>query len=65
VRRALDPVAFVESHDVTGGPAPKEVLRMIGERRERLDEERERQVGRRGRLVAAAAKLDQVTQALI
>jgi len=65
VRRALDPVAFVESHDVTGGPAPKEVLRMIGERRERLDEERERQVGRRGRLEAAAAKLDQVSQAMI
>jgi len=65
VRRALDPVAFVESHDVTGGPAPKEVLRMVGERRVRLDKERERQAGRRGRLEAAAAMLDQVTQAMI
>ncbi len=65
VRRALDPVAFVESHDVTGGPAPKEVLRMVGERKGRLDEERERQAGRRGRLEAAAAKLDQVTEAMI
>ncbi|NIN95895.1 MAG: argininosuccinate lyase, partial [Anaerolineae bacterium] len=36
VQRALDPVAFVESHDVMGGPAPREVLRMVGERRTRL-----------------------------
>jgi argininosuccinate lyase len=65
VRRALDPVAFVESHDVTGGPAPKEVLRMVQSRRGRLAEERERQSERRSRLEVAAEKLDQATKALI
>ena len=62
VRTALDPVAFVASHDVTGGPAPKEVLRMVEARRERLGQERERQAERRGKLETAAKKLDQVTE---
>jgi argininosuccinate lyase len=65
VRRALDPVAFVESHDVKGGPAPKEVGRMVEARRQRLTEEQQRQLGRRNRLETAAAKLDQVTDAMI
>jgi len=65
VRRALDPVAFVESHDVTGGPAPKEVQRMVEARRGRLAEEQERQGERRARLVSAARKLDQATEAMI
>ena len=46
----LDPAAFVESHNVIGGPAPKEVLRMIGERREELAEARERLDRRKVRL---------------
>jgi argininosuccinate lyase len=65
VRRALDPVAFVESHDVPGGPAPKEVLRMIGVRRQRLAQEQERQAERYARLGAAADRLDQVTEKMI
>jgi argininosuccinate lyase len=64
VRRALDPVAFVESHAVSGGPAPREVLRMVGERRQRLAEERERQAARRARLETAAHKLDQASRAM-
>jgi argininosuccinate lyase len=58
VRKALDPVAFVEIHDLPGGPAPKEVRRMIGVRRERLTEERSRQDGRLARLNDGSAKLD-------
>jgi argininosuccinate lyase len=65
VRRALDPVAFVESHDVTGGPASREVQRMVEARRARLEEERERQGERRARLETAAAKLDRATEAMI
>ena len=65
VQRALDPVAFVASHDVTGGPAPKEVGRMVEARRQGLAQEQERQAGRRSRLEAAAAKLDQATEAMI
>jgi len=61
VRKALDPVAFVESHDVVGGPAPKETLRMVRERRKRLGGERERQAERRTSLQTAANKLDKVT----
>ncbi len=65
VRRALDPVAFVESHHVPGGPAPKEVLRMIKVRRQRLAQEQERQAERYARLAAAADRLDQVTEKMI
>jgi argininosuccinate lyase len=65
VRRALDPVAFVESHDVTGGPAAKEVQRMVEARRGRLAGEQERQGERRARLEKAAKKLDQAAEALI
>jgi argininosuccinate lyase len=65
VRKALDPVAFVESHDVPGGPAPKESLRLIRERRERLEGERKRQAERRAKLDASAKKLDQVTERMI
>jgi argininosuccinate lyase len=65
VRKALDPAAFVESHDVVGGPAPKETLRMIRERRKRLDGERERQAERRTSLQTAANRLDKVTRHMI
>jgi argininosuccinate lyase len=65
VQRAMDPVAFVESHDVPGGPAPQEVARMAGERRERLAAERGRQTERRARLQASADLLDQAAEGLI
>lgn len=65
VRMALDPVAFVESHDVPGGPAPRESLRMIKERRTRLKEERTRQAERRAKLETAVRKLDQVSEGMI
>lgn len=40
VQGALDPEAFVEAHDIDGGPAPREVRRMIQDRRANLDEDR-------------------------
>lgn len=40
VQSALDPREFVEAHDVPGGPAPREVRRMIQDRRATLDEDR-------------------------
>lgn len=40
VESALDPVSFVESHDIDGGPAPKVVERAIADRRATLDEDR-------------------------
>jgi len=42
VQDALDPEAFVESHNVPGGPAPREVRRMIQDRRANLDSDRQR-----------------------
>jgi argininosuccinate lyase len=36
VKESLDPVTFVERRTLVGGPAPKEVKRMIQVRRERL-----------------------------
>ncbi|MGQ9584947.1 MAG: argininosuccinate lyase [Anaerolineae bacterium] len=65
VRKALDPVRFVETHDLPGGPAPREVLRMVQARRERLAEEQRRQADRRARLEAAARKLDQAVEGVI
>jgi len=65
VRRALDPVAFVESHDIPGGPASTEVLRMVKARRDRLASERERLAERTARLETAAKELDEVTERMI
>ncbi|MGQ9584950.1 MAG: argininosuccinate lyase [Anaerolineae bacterium] len=64
VRKALDPVSFVESHDVVGGPSPKEVLRMVGEGREQLARERAQLDERRARLEAARRKLDEATEGI-
>jgi len=65
VRRALDPVFFVESHDHVGGPAPKEVLRMVQEGRKQLKSERARLAEQRAKLEAAARKLDEATEGMI
>ena len=46
LQRLLDPVAFIENHSNTGGPAPAEAKRMLARRREKLAAARERQSGR-------------------
>jgi len=58
VQGALDPEAFVESHDVPGGPAPREVRRMVTDRRATLDEHRATVSQRREAIEAAADELD-------
>ena len=65
ILRTLDPVAFVEGHDVVGGPAPKEVLRTIGVRRERLAEFCQRQEERKARLEKGDELLDEAVHQLI
>jgi hypothetical protein len=65
VTRALDPAAFVESHDVIGGPASKEVLRMIAARRDQLAEARERLARRQARLEKGDRLLNEAVQKMI
>lgn len=58
VQGALDPEAFVEAHDVPGGPAPREVRRMIQDRRANLDADRQRASELRESLSAADEELE-------
>ncbi|WIV67031.1 argininosuccinate lyase [Natrialbaceae archaeon AArc-T1-2] len=57
VQSALDPREFVEAHDVPGGPAPREVQRMIQDRRANLDEDAVTINGRREALENASDEL--------
>ena len=61
----LDPVAFVEGHDVVGGPASSQVLPEIQRGRKRLAEARQRQVERRARLEAGEKLLDEAVQRIV
>ncbi len=65
VQDALDPESFVENHAVPGGPAPREVRRMIDDRRASVDERRVTVGQRRESLEAAAAKLDEYVEDLV
>ncbi len=58
VRRALDPVENVRVRGVTGGPAPAEVRRMLGERLAALGALQERSRERAARLRSAGVALD-------
>lgn len=58
VREALDPASSVRAKLTHGGPAPGEVLRMIGEARERLAAERSRLAARLESLSRADDALD-------
>lgn len=64
VQDALDPRSFVETHDVPGGPAPREVRRMLGDRRATLDEHRARLTQRREERELAAGELDEFVDEL-
>lgn len=57
VKRSLDPTSVVAARKGIGGPAPREVLRMIDGARQRLDSDREWVRVRRFRLDAAKKKL--------
>ena len=59
VQEALDPRHFISVHSVTGGADPREVERMVGDRKSQLQEAALRQEARKGRLREAAAQLDE------
>jgi argininosuccinate lyase len=65
VKKALDPTEFVKSHDVPGGPAPKETTRIVKDRRQKLEQERTRLVQRRKKIIEAGTKLDEAAEMLI
>jgi len=57
LREALDPVHFVRVTNCRGGVAPKEVARMIKDRRAKLAEARERHLARIERLEKGKAQM--------
>lgn len=50
LQKCLDPVAFIQNHCLTGGPAASETTRMVRNRRQGLEEARERQNERKMRI---------------
>ena len=64
IRAALDPTAFVEAHDLPGGPAPSAVRAAVGGARERLGEQAAAVAARRATLERAAGALDERSRAL-
>lgn len=65
VRRAIDPVEFVNSRVTTGSPNPNEVRAMLKDARDELNHEREWLVARREKLVSTKNKLTAATDALL
>jgi argininosuccinate lyase len=65
VRRSLDPTAFVQAHDVPGGPAPRRVAEAIADARDRLAHDVEELLERREALDRAAAELDERARRLV
>ena len=57
LRELLDPTHFVEVHDSTGGVAPREMARMIADRRETLQAARDRHLARVETLEQAQAAM--------
>ena len=64
LQRCLDPVAFIENHNNTGGPAPSETARMVKRRREMIAEAEGRQKGRRQRIRQGAELLEKEMAAI-
>lgn len=65
VRRALDPVQNVQARSITGGPAPKEVRRMLQTRRQTHEQLAERLNSQRTALAEAQTGLDETVADLI
>jgi argininosuccinate lyase len=65
VKNALDPVAFVNSHNVSGGPAPSETVRLAGERSKALSNERVKIKQRRQKIKEDEKKLIGATKCII
>ena len=60
----LDPVAFIDSHNQTGGPAPSETERMVRLRREGLAQARERHEARLRKVALGGEMLEQEMAAI-
>ena len=65
LQEIFEPVRFIERHDNTGDPNPKETLRMIGIRRQQLADSRQTQKDRRARVEAGLAKLQAEIDAIL
>jgi len=65
VREALDPKHFVESHNVCGGVAPKEVERMVKDRTSKIAEASKRQSDRINKLAMARKNLEERLEILV
>ncbi len=64
VKESLDPVSFVKRRTLVGGPAPREVRRMIQVRRERLKQATAGQTARKQNLGKAESSLNQSVAAI-
>lgn len=64
LRRLLDPVEFVRTHDNTGGVAPEQTERMLADRRSTLESARERQRARKTKLEQAEARLQEAVHTM-
>lgn len=65
IRASLNPLGFVESHKVRGGPSPSETQRMIQVRRRRAVLSRARVSEKKARIDGAAEKLQSVVKAYV
>jgi len=65
IREMLDPLKFIARHTNVGDPHPAETLRLIGVRRQQLEQMAQRQSQRRQRLDAAEQKLMSEIQSII
>jgi argininosuccinate lyase len=64
IREIMDPVRFIERHDNTGDPNPKETARMVKIRREQLAGSRARQAARCRKIEVARERLDREVAAI-
>ncbi|MFQ6075018.1 MAG: hypothetical protein ACE5Z5_02625, partial [Candidatus Bathyarchaeia archaeon] len=65
IRSSIDPAGFVEAHRVVGGPAPKEVERMIGARKRGMASTRRWVSEKKSRLKEADRRLVSVIDQII
>jgi argininosuccinate lyase len=65
IREIMDPVEFIDRHNNTGDPHPKETVRMVGIRRKQLAVLRHFQAKRRNRIDSGYKKLESEISAIM